>query len=155
MYAYTQYRHESKKWFSRVYLLFANVLLLALAVVVMVSGYAVLKVVTDDENLLTVGSIIAVFSLVGSIGACKRHNGALKFYIFGLIVFFFVILGCGIKFIMELKANSTRWNDMSLESWKNLDNYHKDMYQIQVEFGNRANESLSSNISFIVHMLRI
>ncbi|KAJ3008872.1 UNVERIFIED_CONTAM: hypothetical protein HDU68_002922 [Siphonaria sp. JEL0065] len=146
MYAYNQYRHESKKWFSRVYLLFVNVLLLAIAVVVMVAGYSVLKVVTDNETqflsdnvihlskgtgigLLTVGAIIASISLVGSIGACRRHNGALKFYIFGMIIFFLVILVLGIKFIIELKGNANRWNDMTVSDWRLLDDYHKDMYQ--------------------------
>ncbi|KAI8607625.1 Tetraspanin family-domain-containing protein [Chytriomyces sp. MP71] len=51
MYQYSQYRHESKKWFSRVYLVFINTVLLTLSVFVMIGGWVVYKIASDNVNV--------------------------------------------------------------------------------------------------------
>ncbi|KAJ3264334.1 hypothetical protein HDU77_008766 [Chytriomyces hyalinus] len=146
MYEYHQFRHESKKWFSRVYLLFINAILFALAVFVMIAGWAVIKLANDNSNnvlaenvvgtakgtgiaMMTVGSIIIVSSLVGSIGGCTRDNKMLKPYIAIMGLLFITVLAGGIYFLVRLTADSKKWNQLGLNDWNAFTDYQKDMYQ--------------------------
>ncbi|KAJ3073326.1 hypothetical protein HDU98_001808 [Podochytrium sp. JEL0797] len=146
MYDYAQYRHESKKWFSRVYLICVNVILFGLAVGVILGGAAILKVVTDDPEqfdsvtvismsrdiaiaLLACGSILTILSLIGTIGACTRHTLALKTYIFGILLYFLAALVGGIIFLVKLSRNSAAWSVLGEAGWMGFSDYQRDMYQ--------------------------
>ncbi|KAJ3224422.1 hypothetical protein HDU81_008562 [Chytriomyces hyalinus] len=146
MYEYHQFRHESKKWFSRVYLLFINSILFALAIFVMIAGWAVIKLANDNTNnlltenvvgtakgtgiaMMVVGSIIIVTSLVGSIGGCTRENKMLKPYIAMMGLLFIAVLAGGIYFLVRLTGDSKKWKDLGLNDWNAFTDYQKDMYQ--------------------------
>ncbi|KAJ3119357.1 hypothetical protein HK100_000350 [Physocladia obscura] len=145
MYKYTQFRHESKKWFSRVYLVLINFLLFGLACVLLVAGVAILKVTNDDyaslsDNIITLskgiaygllatGSLIVLLTLTGSIGACTRHNFSLNIYIFGMAIIFIAALAGGIHFLIQLRNNANQWSNLTISDWNSFTDSDRDTDQ--------------------------
>ncbi|KAI8615895.1 Tetraspanin/Peripherin [Chytriomyces sp. MP71] len=147
MYQYSQYRHESKKWFSRVYLVFINTVLLTLSVFLMIGGWVVYKIASDNvdqyvsENvvglprgvglaLLIVGAFILLTTIAGSIGACTRDNRALKPYIAVIGLVLLATVCGGIYFLVKLEQNAAHWSSLTIDKWNSdLNDYHRDMYQ--------------------------
>ncbi|KAJ3193697.1 hypothetical protein HDU82_002730, partial [Entophlyctis luteolus] len=146
LYPYTVFRHESKKWFSRTYLVLINLILFAFAIVLILAGVAIRRVTSDQyaqysanivslsddvaTALFVVASFLIIVTLSGSVGACTRHNHALKFYIFAMFVLFIAALGGGIYFLVKLRNNATAWDSVSVGDWSAFTDAEKDTYQV-------------------------
>ncbi|KAJ3291871.1 hypothetical protein HDU79_001978 [Rhizoclosmatium sp. JEL0117] len=146
MYQYAQYRHESKKWFSRVYLVLVNLALFGFAIALIIAGIAVMKVAAGGADTIgrsvisisremgiavtAVGAILMLFTVAGTMGAITRHNLALKFYIFGIMVGFVIVLAGGIWFIIMVRNNANKWANQNLGDWKAYTDFQKDTYQV-------------------------
>ncbi|KAJ3342244.1 hypothetical protein HDU83_006188 [Entophlyctis luteolus] len=77
-----------------------------------------------------VASFLIIVTLSGSVGACTRHNHALKFYIFAMFVLFIAALGGGIYFLVKLRNNATAWDSVSVGDWSAFTDAEKDTYQV-------------------------
>ncbi|KAJ3034870.1 hypothetical protein HDV00_004558 [Rhizophlyctis rosea] len=80
--------------------------------------------------LLGVGAYLAVTSIVGCVGGCTRSGGALKLYIFALVLAVLATIGGGAYGIYKIHNEVGEWNSISSAQWAAASVQDKDLLQV-------------------------
>ncbi|KAJ3089110.1 hypothetical protein HDU96_003901 [Phlyctochytrium bullatum] len=162
---------ESKKIFSRVWLVIINLIAFLLSIGITTLGVLTLvwantasqsvdvngaadvnvedvkKAVYDMLRIIgwalaIYGAFILLTSLFGMIGGCTRNEGVLSCYISTVVVDILLTIGVAIYACVTLLNKKKEWEDMSEATWKGYTDSQKYFYQVQFRCcGFNANQS--------------
>ncbi|KAJ3214595.1 hypothetical protein HDU67_001460 [Dinochytrium kinnereticum] len=151
---------ESKKIFSRTFLVIINLLAFLTSIGVIILGAVVIKsaksasekssknlnesavdisgVETSVYNLLRAigitliiyGSFILLTATCGFFGACTRRSGLLSCYISSLVFDVILTLAVTIYTLVVLIGKMNEWDKYTVVDWNGFNNAQKDYYQL-------------------------